>query len=203
MRSAPRLPLALDLEQKGDVLVELREAQEAHKLVHDWFLEVDLDTERALNKARVENFHLLLRVKCFVVHLDGEGVFVCIVVKIDEAVVEQESRVALFAVRVVNLLSTLDVLKSLNDESLAIISISPAGLARAFVIQHVCVWNETICLDTFDLDAENTARYHHANLGVLLQGELAIVRNFVANRVVVLLDVSNFFTDLILEGAAF
>lgn len=88
LRSALRLPLTLDLVQQGDVLVELSEAQEAHKLVHDWLLEVDLDTESALNKARVEDFHLLLRVKCFVVHLDGEWVFVCIVVKIDEAVVE-------------------------------------------------------------------------------------------------------------------
>ena len=49
MGAATLLPLALDLVKKSNVLVEFNEAQERNELAHDRLLEVDLDTEGALN----------------------------------------------------------------------------------------------------------------------------------------------------------
>ena len=69
------------------------------------------------------------------------------------------------------------------------------------MVKHVCVRNETICLDAFYLDTENTTGNHHSNLRILLQRELSIVRHFIANRVIILLDVTNLLGDLVLEWA--
>ena len=71
------------------------------------------------------------------------------------------------------------------------------------MIEHVSVRHKAICLYTLDTDAEDTACYHHADFGVLLQGELAVVWHLVTNRVIVLLNVANFLADLVLEGATF
>ena len=69
------------------------------------------------------------------------------------------------------------------------------------MVKHVCVRNETICLDAFYLDTENATGDHHSNLRILLQRKLSIVRHFIANRVIVLLDVTNLLGDLVLEWA--
>ena len=71
------------------------------------------------------------------------------------------------------------------------------------MIQHVGVRDEAISLLTFNLDSENTRSDHHANLRVFFQTELAIVRDFLADEVVVLLDITDFLADLVLEGTAF
>ena len=42
-------PLSLDLVQQGDVLVELHESEEGNKFVHDWLLEVSLNSEHLLH----------------------------------------------------------------------------------------------------------------------------------------------------------
>ena len=61
------------------------------------------------------------------------------------------------------------------------------------MIEHVCVGDEAISFHTFDLNAEYSAGHHHANLTVLLQAELAVVGHLVADHVVVLLNITNFF----------
>ena len=71
------------------------------------------------------------------------------------------------------------------------------------MVEHVGVGDKAVSLDTFDLDAEDTTCDHHANLRVLLQTELAIIRHFIANRVIILLNVANFLRDLVLERTAF
>ena len=71
------------------------------------------------------------------------------------------------------------------------------------MVKHVSVRNKSVCLDTLYLDAEDATGDHHADLGVLFQGELAIVGHLVADSVIVLLDVTNLLADLVLEGAAF
>ena len=144
----------------------------------------------------------MLRELVVILHLDSEGVLIGIVVKIDEAVVQKESRVALLTVRVVNLLTTLDVLEGLNDETLAVVSVRPARLTGSLVVQHICVGDESISLHSLDIDAEDATGNHHSNLGVLLKGELFILGHLCANGVVVLLDVADFFTDLVLERTA-
>ena len=70
------------------------------------------------------------------------------------------------------------------------------------MVKHISVRHETICLDAFHLDAENTTGDHHANLRILLQRELSIVRHFMANHVIVLRYVLNLLGDLVLEWAA-
>ena len=103
------MPLALDLEKQSNVLVELSKAEEADKLVHDWFLKVGLNTEGALDESRIENLHLLLSIKGVLIHLHSEGVLISIIIEIDESVIEQEARIALLAVRVIYLLTTFNV----------------------------------------------------------------------------------------------
>jgi hypothetical protein len=71
------------------------------------------------------------------------------------------------------------------------------------VIQHIRIRNKTICLHALDLDSENTTGDHHADFRVLLEGELAIFGHLGANSVIVLLDVFNFFANLVLERTAF
>jgi hypothetical protein len=91
------------------------------------------------------------------------------------------------------LLASFDVFESLNDEALAVISVSPAGLAGSLMVQHIGVGDEAVSLDALNLDAKDSTGNHHSDFGVLLEGELSVVRYLVANRVVVLLDVPDFF----------
>ena len=70
-----------------------------------------------------ENLHLLLSVDVILCHFDHEGIFIGVIVQVDEAIVEKESRIALFAVGVIDLIATFDVFKRLNDETLPVISV--------------------------------------------------------------------------------
>lgn len=99
------------------------------------------------------------------------------------------------------MVSTGNVFEGLNDEALAVVGVRPARLSGSLVVQHISVGNEAIRLDSFHVDAEDAARHHHADLRVLLEGENLILGHLCANGVIVLLDVADFFGDLILEGA--
>ena len=202
MRARSLGPLTLQLVQKGDIFIELHEAKEGDEAAHDSLLEVDLNSERLLDGLRVEDFALLLCELVIVGHLDSEGILVGIVVQVDEAIVEKEARVALFAVRVVDLFTALDVFQSFDDEALSVVRVGPARLPWSLVVQHICVGNESVGLDTLNLDAKDATGDHHTDLRVFFQAELAIVGHFIANRVIVLLDISNFLRDLVLEGAS-
>jgi len=166
-------------------------------------LEVGLHAESSLDNGRVKDLLLLLGVRLIFSHLDREGILVRIIVQVDEAIVKQETRIAFLAVGVVDLLTALNVLQCLDDEALAFIRVSPAGLARTLVIKHISIRNKAVCLNTLNVNAKDATSDHHANLRVLLQTELTVVLHLVANGVVVLLDVPDLFTDLVLEGATF
>ena len=155
-----------------------------------------------LNHLTTHKFHLLRSKHVIFSHPDWEWVLVCIVIQVDEAVVEEEPRVAFLPIRVVHLIASLDIFESLNDKALPIICVEPSCLNRPLMVQHVCIGDKAICLNAFNIDSENTTSYHHTHLRVLLQRELAIVGHLVANSVVVLLDVTNFLRYLVLEGAA-
>lgn len=166
-------------------------------------LEVGLHAESSLDNGRVKDLLLLLGVRLIFSHFDREGILVRIIVQVDEAIVKQETRIAFLAVGVVDLLTALNVLQCLDDEALAFIRVSPAGLARTLVIKHISIRNKAVCLNTLNVNAKDATSDHHANLRVLLQTELTVVLHLVANGVVVLLDVPDLFTDLVLEGATF
>ena len=202
MRTPALLILALNLVKKSDVLIELDEAQEGDELAHNGLLEIDLDTEVPLNDVSVEDFTLLLGINIVRRHSDREWIFVSIIVKINEPVIKEEPRVALLSVRVIDLLSALDVLQGLDDEATAIISVRPARLPRSLVIKHVSVGYKAIGFHSLNINAKDATSDHHSNLRVLFESELAIFGHLVANRVIVLLNVSDFVRDLVLEGAA-
>ena len=202
VRPSALLPLALDLVQQRNILVKLYKAQEADEAIDDVLFEVDLHSESPLHVTRGEDVLLLLRIRRLVHHLHCEWVLIGIVVEVYEAIVEEEACVALLTIRVEDLLATLDVLERLDDEALPLVGVCPAGLARALVVQHIGVRHEAIGLHTLYLDAKDATGDHHSNLRVLLQRELTIVGHFVADRVVVLLDIADFLADLLLERAS-
>lgn len=98
MRSATREPLALNLVQKSDILVEFDETKEGNELAHNRLLPVGLHSESSLNYCRVQDFHFLLSKLVALVHFDGERILVGVVIKVDESVIEQEARVALLTI---------------------------------------------------------------------------------------------------------
>ena len=131
--------------------------------------------------------------------VDLQRDFICIVVQIDEAVVQEESAVALLAVAIIDLLSSLDIFDCFDDESLSLVCVGPRSLSRSLVVQHVCVGHETICFDAFDLNAEDSGGDHHSDLGVLFQGELNVFGHFFTDKVVVSLNVFDLFFYLVQE----
>ena len=147
----------------------------------------------------IQELKLLYGELVMLIHLDCKRVLVGIVVQVDEAVVEKEARVALFAIGVINLFATLDILESLDDETLTFVSVGPAGLPWTLVIEHVSVCDEAIGLNALNLNSKDSTGYHHTHLRVLLKGELAIIRHLAANCIVVLLNVTDFLRNLILE----
>ena len=146
---------------------------------------------------------LLFRKGRLIHHLHRERVLICVVVQVDKAVIEKEARVAFLAIGIVDLLTTLYVLERLDDEALTLICVGPASLARTLVIEHIGVGYKAVSLHSLDLDTEDAAGDHHADFRVLLQRELLVVGDLVADSVIVLLDVTDFFANLLLERATF
>ncbi len=68
------------------------------------------------------------------------------------------------------------------------------------MIEHVGVRDKSVCFVTLDLDAENAACNHHAHFRVLFDGEHLVFGDFLADQIVVSLNVFNFVGDLHLEG---
>ena len=69
------------------------------------------------------------------------------------------------------------------------------------MIKHVSVGDEAIGFHPLNVNTKDAASDHHSNLRVLLKSELAILGHLIANRVIVLLYVSDFIRDLVLERA--
>ena len=90
-------PCALELVQVGDVLIELCEAEEGNESIHNALLEVDLHAECALHLL-IQDLGFLSGKLVILSHLDDERILVGIVVQIDEAIVEQESRITLLPI---------------------------------------------------------------------------------------------------------
>ena len=98
--------------------------------------------------------------------------------------------------------SALDILQGLNDKATAVISVRPACLPWSLVIEHISIRDKAIGFHSLNINTKDATSDHHSNLRVLLERKLPIVGHLVANRVIVLLNVSDFVRDLVLEGAA-
>lgn len=113
--------------------------------------------------------------------MDHNRHLICIVVQVDKTVIQEEPRVAFLSIAVIHLLPSWDVITCLDDESLSLVAVIPSGLSWSLVVEHIRIWHETISLHSIDGNAENSARYHHSYLRVLLDGELLVVRNQTAD----------------------
>ena len=124
--------------------------------MHDSLVQVVNDSELlelglVLNHVLLDLLHLVIKVV-----VDLYGVLVGIIFQVYEAIVEEESAVALLAVAIVDLVSSLDIIEGIDDEAAFVVGVVPGCLPWPPVIEHVCIGNEAIGLDAFNLDAENT-----------------------------------------------
>jgi hypothetical protein len=67
------------------------------------------------------------------------------------------------------------------------------------MVQHISVGDEGISLVTIDGDSKNARCDHHTVLTVFFKWELLILRNLLADHLVVGLDILYFVRDLYLE----
>ena len=124
--------------------------------MHDSLVQVVNDSELlelglVLNHVLLDLLHLVIKVV-----VDLYGVLVGIIFQVYEAIVEEESAVALLAVAIVDLVSSLDVIEGIDNEAAFVVGVVPGRLPWPPVIEHVCIGDKAIGLDTFNLDAENT-----------------------------------------------
>lgn len=96
--------------------------------------------------------------------IDLNGHFISIVVEVNESVVQEESAVALLAITIVHLVSSLDVLNGFDNEPLLIVGIGPGSLSWSLMIKHVSISNETISFYSFYLNTKDTTGDHHSHL---------------------------------------
>lgn len=94
-------------------------------------------------------------------------------------------------------------MKSLNDESLLLICVSPSSLLWSLVVEHVSHRHEPISLCTLNVHTENTRGNHHPNLRESSEREVLILRNLVTDVVIVSLYVFNLLFNLFEEWRSF
>jgi hypothetical protein len=88
--------------------------------------------------------------------VDLNGVLIRIIVEVNETVIEEESAVALLAVAIIDLVTSLDVIEGIDDEAAFVVGVVPSRLPWTPMVEHVCIGYKAIGLDAFDLYAENT-----------------------------------------------
>ena len=106
---------------------------------------------------------------CFkIIELDGQRELIGIIIKIDKAIIEKESGVAFFPIRVKDLVTTLDVFKCFDDKAFPIISVGPSSLSWSLMIEHIGIRDKSISFNSFDFDSKDSATHHHADFTILL-----------------------------------
>jgi hypothetical protein len=120
----------------------------------------------------VDQFHFDIVSGILFVHENDYWNFISIVVEIDETIVQEEARVALLAIAIIDLIASLNVITCLNDKSLSLVAVIPSGLPWSFVVEHVCVWHKSISFHSIYCNTEYSTRNHHSYFGILLDSEL-------------------------------
>jgi hypothetical protein len=152
------------LVHECNVFIILNEPQPRQKLVHYLILKVSNNSELLEIRVVPDHFLLNLNVLVILVVKNLERKLIGIVVQIYEPVVQKEPVVTFLTITIINLLPPLDVFHCFYDKTLSIISVSPCCLSRSPMIQHVCISNKTISLDTFYLNPKYTTANHHSDL---------------------------------------
>ena len=150
------------------------------------------------------SYHLFLNCQVLVIFIIVyfEWKFISVMVQIDETIVQEESMIALFAIWVIHLVTSLNIFRCLNNKASSIISIGPCCLSWSSMIKHVSISNEAISLNAFYLNTKDSTGDHHSDFRVFLNRELFIVRHLFAYEIIVSLYVFYFFMDLFQERAA-
>ena len=172
------LSSCLVLNKKHDILIVLYKTKPWEHLMHYALVKVVYNTElfelsTILNHVLLNLLHLIFRIV-----KDTDGYLVCIIVQVYKSVVEEKATIALLSIAIINLLSSFDIVKSLDYEATTIVCIVPSCLSRALMIEHVCIGNESISLYSFNLNTKDTTWDHHANLWVLTEWKLGKLRHF-------------------------
>ena len=93
-------------------------------------------------------------------------------------------------------LASLNIADCVDDESLALVAVSPTGLTGSLVIKHVCIGDKSVGFVTVHRDAENPTGHQEAHLLVLLERELGELGHLLADNIVVLAHIRDLVIDL-------
>lgn len=124
--------------------------------MHDSLVQVVDDSEflelgLVLDHVLLDLLHLVIMVVVY-----PNGVLIRIIFEVNEAVIEEESAVALLTVAIIDLVASLNVIEGFDYEAAFVIGVVPSCLPWPPVVEHVCIGNKAIGLDAFDLYAENS-----------------------------------------------
>ena len=98
------------------------------------------------------------KVRVFIVERHRDGKFIVgLVVQINEAVIHEESGVALLAITIENLFSLRDVSTSLQVEAISFFAKRPDRHFLVVVVDHVGKWDETAILLSIDFKLKYSA----------------------------------------------
>jgi len=167
--------------QFGQFTTENNVSAEFDKIEHDFFLQISNNSELLDSQMACQKW--IFNLSTWVIWVDGdsEGYLIGVIWLIDESIIQEESRIALFAIRIINLFTSWNIVASFNNKSLSFLIIIPKSLSRSSMIEHVCIWDEAICFYSFNCDTEDSTASHHSYFFVLIEGELGKVWNLFAD----------------------
>mmetsp|Transcript_14414 Transcript_14414/g.14026 ORF Transcript_14414/g.14026 Transcript_14414/m.14026 type:complete len:236 (-) Transcript_14414:738-1445(-) len=194
---------SLILIEQSDFFIIKDKAHPAEELMDNPFIIAGKDPE-LLEVSIVPN-HLLLQLNVLVILLIVyfEGELVGVIVQVDEAVIEEEPVVAFLPITIIDLLTSFDVFHGLDDEALSVIGVTPGGLSRPPVVEHVSIGHKPISLHPIDLDPEDSAGDHVSELCVLFDGKLNELWDLLADQLIIFLNVIDLLSYLVQEGTPF
>jgi hypothetical protein len=70
------------------------------------------------------------------------------------------------------------------------------------MVEHICIGNKAIGLNTLYLDTKDSTGHHHPNFRVFSKWELNILRDLFTNQFVISFDILNFFMNLVKKGTS-
>lgn len=182
---------------QSNIFIELHESQPGKKFQHDLVFQIFYHSEFLEISWVIDDLLLDFDELVVMVVVDFQRHLIGVIVQVYEAVVQQEPAVTFLTIAVIDLLSSPDVFHGFNNEPSLLVGVAPSSLPGSLVIEHVCIGNKTICLDPLDLNTEDSTGDHHPDLRVLLDWKLSILWHFLADEVIILLDVFYLLMNLI------
>ena len=181
------------------ISLKFYETEPWHHFARGVFFKIALHTVDSPWWRCADMMKFLLVERILLTQLKSEGELICVILKINETIVKQESCIALLTIWVKDLLASLDIMECINHKTLPLVTVVPWCLPGPFMVQHISISNKGVSIMITYLNAEDSWCYHHPVLTVLLKGELLEFGNLVTNEIIVWLDIFYFLSDLCLE----